>query len=230
MKKERKALLIASLLVLCIAVGSLATYALMQSVTKTATNVFASDRNIGITLSEPDWEAHGSEDAKRYVPGQIIDKDPQVTLNDNSVSAYVALKVQYFEGVGDGEKQITYGEFKEKFLEDTKDGTRPMDFSENWTLISTEAMKDKTENGTTDISDVYMYNKILTLDDASTQIKENVTEPLFTKVHLSSGLTADNVTKLLPRFNIKVTAYAVQSEGVQELEIGDILYEFVTSR
>ena len=57
--------------------GAFATYALLKTVTPTATNVFQSDKNIRITLDEPEWEDHGKSEAKAYVPGQKIDKDWQ---------------------------------------------------------------------------------------------------------------------------------------------------------
>ena len=48
--------------------GAFATYALLKTVTPTATNVFQSDKNIRITLDEPEWEDHGKSEAKAYVP------------------------------------------------------------------------------------------------------------------------------------------------------------------
>ena len=72
---------------------------------------------------------------------------------------------------------------------------------------------------------MYMYNKPLDKDNANTDIKENISKPLFTKVHLSNEITADNTTKRLPEFNIKVTAYAVQAEGVSVEEAKNSLLE-----
>ena len=66
---------------------------------------------------------------------------------------------------------------------------------------------------------VYIY--VFNLSD----IKENISKPLFTKVHLSNEITADNTTKRLPEFNIKVTAYAVQAEGVSVEEAKNSLLE-----
>ncbi len=74
-----------------------------------------------------------------------------------------------------------------------------------------------------------MYKNILTQDDASTTVLENVTEPLFTNVHLSADLTQDENTHLLPNFNIKVTAYAVQAYGISMEEAKTALNELVTA-
>lgn len=59
---------------------------------------------------------------------QIIDKDPAVILDDDSVSSYVALKVQYFNE--DGE-EITFGEFQETYL-DGNSQSQGLDFSDSW--------------------------------------------------------------------------------------------------
>ena len=80
------------LLILCAAIsliftGAFITYAVLKTVTPTATNVFQSDKNIRIKLDEPQWEDHGRSEALGYVPGQKIDKDPTVTLQADSVDS-----------------------------------------------------------------------------------------------------------------------------------------------
>ena len=150
MTSGNKRLARSMLLILCAAIsliftGAFVTYAVLKTVTPTATNVFQSDKNIRIKLDEPQWEDHGSSEALGYVPGQKIDKDPTVTLQADSVDSY----------------------------------------------------KD-----------------ILSQDAASTVKKENMTEPLFTRVYLSRDIQQDEVKKKLPEFNIKITAYAIQADGI----------------
>ena len=96
MKGKQKILLLVCSVIAVVSVSCMAAYALLKTVTETKTNVFASDKSISIDLTEPQWERYGKEAAKVYVPGQTIDKDPTVSLNDESISAYVALKVQFF--------------------------------------------------------------------------------------------------------------------------------------
>ena len=98
MKGKQKILLLVCSVIAVMSVSGMAAYALLKTVTETKTNVFASDKSISIDLTEPQWERYGKEAAKAYVPGQTIDKDPTVSLNDESISAYVALKVQFFTG------------------------------------------------------------------------------------------------------------------------------------
>ena len=92
MKGKQKILLLVCSVIAVVSVSCMAAYALLKTVTETKTNVFASDKSISIDLTEPQWERYGKEAAKVYVPGQTIDKDPTVSLNDESISAYVALK------------------------------------------------------------------------------------------------------------------------------------------
>ena len=99
MTSGNKRLARSMLLILCAAIsliftGAFITYAVLKTVTPTATNVFQSDKNIRIKLDEPQWEDHGRSEALGYVPGQKIDKDPTVTLQADSVDSYVALKVR----------------------------------------------------------------------------------------------------------------------------------------
>lgn len=197
------------LLILCAAIsliftGAFVTYAVLKTVTPTATNVFQSDKNIRIKLDEPQWEDHGMSEALGYVPGQKIDKDPTVTLQADSVDSYVALKVQYY---GADNKELTGEEFGRLYLNKDKQdeiNSEGIDYSYAWEYIGMAA-DDKGE--------VYIYKDILSQDAASTVKKENVTEPLFTRVYLSRDIQQDEVKKRLPEFNIKITAYAIQADG-----------------
>ena len=143
-------------------------------------------------------------EALGYVPGQKIDKDPTVTLQADSVDSYVALKVQYY---GANNQELTGEEFGRLYLnKDKQDGidSEGIDYSYAWEYIGMAA-DDKGE--------VYIYKDILSQDAESTVKKENVTEPLFTRVYLSRDIQQDEVKKKLPEFNIKITAYAIQADG-----------------
>ena len=130
MKKKQKILLLVSVLAVLMSAGGYVTYSYLSTVTKTANNTFQSDKKIGITLTEPEWDDHGKTEALSYVPGQIIDKDPAVILDDDSVSSYVALKVQYFN---EDSEEITFGEFQETYL-DGNSQSQGLDFSDSWVL------------------------------------------------------------------------------------------------
>ena len=203
MKGKQKILLLVCSVIAVVSVSCMAAYALLKTVTETKTNVFASDKSISIDLTEPQWERYGKEAAKVYVPGQTIDKDPTVSLNDESISAYVALKVQFFD---EKNNELTFREFADRYLYGGSElANAGIDWSKDWTFIG-NANSD-LENDEYASRLMYMYNKPLD------------------KVHLSNEITADNTTKRLPEFNIKVTAYAVQAEGVSVEEAKNSLLE-----
>lgn len=225
MPSGHKRLARSTLLILCAAVsliftGVFVTYAILKTVTPTATNVFQSDKNIRIILDEPQWEDHGKSEALGYVPGQKIDKDPTVTLQADSVDSYVALKVQYF---GTDNQELTSKEFSTLYLNRGNGdvgGSEGIDYSNEWEYIGTSDI---------DKGDVYIYRKILSQDDTSTVNKENVTKPLFTRVYLSKDIQQNKETKKLPEFNIKITAYAIQADGITYDSAKTEMMDFINS-
>ncbi len=226
MPSGHKRLARSTLLILCAVVsliftGAFVTYALLKTVTPTATNVFQSDKNIRITLDEPQWEDHGKLEAKAYVPGQKIDKDPIVTLEDDSVDSYVALKVQYFDNYN---QEITREEFSRLYLNQDSlgvSGSEGIDYSDDWEYIGTSDI---------DKGDVYIYSKILSQNNEETIEAENVTSALFTRVYLSKDIQQDKETKRLPVFNIKITAYGIQADGITYDSAKQEMKEFINMR
>lgn len=229
MKKKRSIFLIAVLLLASTMAGIFGTLAYLQSVTETKKNTFKSDKNIQVLLREPSWDGYefadpvtqngegvngnytgsmsnlGFNQAHAYVPGQLIPKNPQIknSAAENGVSTYVALKVQYFNN---NSQEISYAEFKSAYLTDAG-----IAFDTNWSALT----KQNNEK-----YDVFRYRAALAPGDISSA--------LFTQVPLSINLTTDQNGKL-PEFCIKVTAYAIQSDNVQDTNANTLLYSFVTS-
>lgn len=230
-KKKKIAAIVSVLTVATLAVG--ATLAYLNDTTETVTNTFASNKNISISLREPGWDGYdfntpdseyqwgedvseanknnmdlGFNQAKSYVPGQVIPKNPTVkntgTAENDSVDAYIALKVQYFDNEN---KQVSYEAFKKAYLEETG-----IAFSSDWTLAETMA----------DNSQVYVYSD--TLPKALTVGTEST--PLFTEVPLSLDLEP-NDEGVFPQFQIKVTAYAIQKNEIAPAKATEKLLEFV---
>ncbi len=54
--------------------------------------------NVDITLTEPNWDAAGAEEAKEMYPGEAVAKDPTVT-NVGANPAFVRVKVEWPEDV-----------------------------------------------------------------------------------------------------------------------------------
>ena len=234
MKRKRAGLAITGLLVVAIiAVG--ATLALLSTTTGTKTNAFSSNRNISIQLRENKWDGYTFEDgagdsttgleenpnytgnkedlgvnqAKAYLPGQSIPKNPTVknnNTNGNGVETRVALKVTYFIG----EQQVTYETFKNKLL-----ATDGIEFNNKWKQI------DGNDND--NMADIYLYQDVLGLKEDV----NNTTTPLFSTVPINKNLQPGEDGKL-PSFNINVQAYAIQA-GIDGMSIEEEMVKFINA-
>lgn len=227
MSKKKKIIL--CLIAAAAVLGIGMTMALLSFTTNTKVNAFSSSKNIAIRLREPNWDGYdfndstdpdgtkvnpnysgdatqlGLKQARSYQPGQVINKNPTVmnigTEVNKSVPCYVALKVQYYNVTKNGntttETQISYDDFKSNYL---TDGGIVFDTTATtgWTLIGSKTGQDQ----------VYKYNSILQ--------NSQTTSPLFKTVPLKSTIAVDPSTGQLPKFKIKVTAYAVQSANVTD--------------
>lgn len=234
MKRKRAGLAITGLLVVAIiAVG--ATLALLSTTTGTKTNAFSSNRNISIQLRENEWDGYTFEDgagdsttgleenpdytgnkedlgvnqAKAYLPGQSIPKNPTVknnNTNGNGVETRVALKVTYFIG----KQQVTYETFKTTLLD-----TNGIAFdTDNWTKIQNSSDEK--------LADIYLYNEELGLEATN-----NTTTPLFSTVPINKNLQPGEDEKL-PSFNINVQAYAIQA-GIDGMSIEEEMVKFINA-
>lgn len=221
MKKSRLGAIITSIAIIAVLTIGI-TLALLTATTDTKVNAFSSNKDIDIALREEAWDGYtfkdtdpgngttaknendmtlGVNQAKNYVPGQEIPKNPTVknTGDENGVDAYVAIKVQY----------------DESFI--AKDG---IDFDNSaWELID-------TKNEETKVCAVYLYKKVLSTEEKDNQ---NVTSPLFNTVTVNPDLVPDETTGLLPDFSINVQAYAIQSAGIDADTVKATMMEFVNA-
>ncbi|MBS6341917.1 MAG: hypothetical protein KH501_13415 [Eubacterium limosum] len=177
MNKKRLAKgLTAAALIGVIAVGS--TLAYLSANTGQKTNKFSGGDIGGKTVEEFD-----SEKAENYKPGDVINKQPSITIDANSVNAMVALSVDYYgddvkaEKTEDGyiiqnaneatklsqEGFKRYGEVQGWNTGDTG----------KWTLIA------KSTNG----SELYMLNDQMDQNKAVTS-----TPALFESIKVNAGL------------------------------------------
>lgn len=205
MNKNKKRMakgIAAAALIGVIAVGS--TLAYLSATTGTKTNTFTgSNKNItGETTEEFE-----SDKASNYTPGEVIKKNPSISINANSESAYAALSVDYFgddvktkteEGkvvVEDGTK-MSQTAFK-KYAEVT--GWNLGEGNTAWKLIATSA------NG----SELYMYNAILAPKaDAAAAANE-----LFTGTKVNAGLRTITTEELAKETTIVYTYTDTNKNG-----------------
>ncbi|MEG0792374.1 MAG: SipW-dependent-type signal peptide-containing protein [Lachnospiraceae bacterium] len=213
MKKKKKIAVILAIAAVSV-LGASVTLALLTDVTEAKTNTFASSQKIDILLREPQWDGYQFKDipggdgtsanptikdaalenlgvnrAKEYLPGEIIQKDPQVKNSLDGVSVYTALKVEYY-GM-DTIKPITAAVFQADYLQ-----PNGLVINDQW-----ERIADSTPTST---SEYYLYKNILKKGEDTSKT------PLFSKVPIKLDILTNDGK--LPRFEIKVTAYAVQSE------------------
>lgn len=166
MKKSRLGAIITSIAIIAVLTIGI-TLALLSATTDTKVNAFSSNKDINIALREEAWDGYKFEDtnpgngttakdpenmklgvnqAKNYMPGQEIPKNPTVknTGDENGVDAYVAIKVQY----------------DKSFLAENG-----IDFNTKWKLIDTAA----------DGSQVYLYHAVLGVGNTTEALFNTVT-------------------------------------------------------
>ena len=100
-KKELSTVLAGALAVTAVVGGSLAYFTDKDNKVNTFTV-----GNVDITLTEPNWEGNGSEDAPAAYPGEPLAKDPTVK-NDGANPCFVRIKVEGLDSLGDA-GMITY--------------------------------------------------------------------------------------------------------------------------
>lgn len=101
-KKKILVLAVSVCLVAILAIGGTLAY---FTDTDAKTNTFTVG-NVDITLTEPNWEGSGSEDAPEVYPGEPLAKDPTVT-NVGANPCFVRIKVTGLDCLGNA-GMITY--------------------------------------------------------------------------------------------------------------------------
>ena len=193
------------------------TVALMHDVTEPVVNTFSASKGIALELKEPAWDGYelgtsypadktpgsianpavdsanlGITKAENYHPGDVIGKNPTVknTTSEKDLPIYTAIKVEF---IVDG-NTISKEDFEKNY------GTLQF---ENNKGINTKF----TEITTSEEYDLYFYEYIL---------KQNDTATLFDHVAINTDIKVEG--SKWPEFQIKVTAYGVQSLNIDAAE------------
>lgn len=116
--------------------------------TEKADNVFTVG-NVDITLTEPNWEGSGKEDAPEAYPGEALKKDPTVK-NDGANPCFVRIKVEGWEVLG-ADNKITY-------RTDYTDGK----LGDNWELHT---------------DGYFYYNKVLAVGETTDALFDQIVIP-----------------------------------------------------
>lgn len=152
-----------------------------------ATNTFTVG-NVDITLTEPKWDANINKD---LIPGKTIPKDPTITVEADSETAYTFMKVEVSEDFAD--LMIAYATATEK--------TNPKDVVAAW--FTTETSPEVMEMN---LEERYVILGVLSPKAAD----ESVT--YFDEVKIPAEVTQEMI-KADGTYEITVTAYAIQAEG-----------------
>ena len=192
---RKKSILTAVVLLLVILIGGMIAY---FTDTESITNKFTLG-NVDITLTEPNWSTTDSNNngvpdvAEQLSPGQTIAKNPTVTVESTSKSAYLFMTVEIpaiTTGVGG---DVT----KELFTYTTKTG---------WTEVTAKkSVKAKS------VVHLYVYG---TLDTPTTAAADTTTAALFDNVTVNTELTSAETESFSNNSNIIVTAYGIQIDGI----------------
>ena len=179
---KKKTIIAAVVLMLVLLVGGLIAY---FTDTETTTNTFTIG-NVDISLSEPTWTSTGAAKAESLMPGDVIEKDPTVTVETGSEDAWVFMKVE-----------VPCLNTTELFTYTVASG---------WTTIS---------NGTCSAGKavkVYGHNDSMKAGDSAT-LFSTVTFANLTDTQLAD-LTDSNAATTAIDLEMPVYAYAIQKDNV----------------
>ena len=155
---------------------------------------------ISIELAEPDW-TYGSAGAK-IVPGDVVDKDPTVTVKANSENCFVYVGIKN----------------DLKLNDKTLVGTLNIDASA-WEKV------DTTSDGT----DVYRYIGEKAPDGyVPLATSDTVLEEVFTTVTISGTAVNEDNIQQLANDTITVQAYAYQADNVEMANADNAAVTFFT--
>lgn len=221
-----------------LAVGG--TLAYMTAITETKQNTFTSDKGVDIDIIEEKWEEIGKDMAKKYTPGDVIAKDPVITIEKGNV--WVGMQLEYLDAL---KKNIAYGSVDETTNKKTGFSSYAQydGINESWQLIAknsegSELYMNKTALATGGKTAPIFDN--INVNAGIKQITETTNATYYTKTtKIENGvIVSEELTKVegvpttavaafdqdgnavafekLPPFEIKATGYAVQSENVLE--------------
>lgn len=187
--KKRKIILTSLALALVLVIGGIAAY--LTDATQTETNTFTVGK-VDITLTEPSWVAANGQE---IVPGQVIAKDPTITVAADSKDAFIFMEVTIPTGTVAGTANTEL--FK------LLDSEGNVGVNSGWTLVS------KTGN-----TYVYGYGAASAMEAVS----KNTTKTLFNSVKFVDNITSAEATALTGNQNITVKGYAIQATDLGTTE------------
>lgn len=195
--KKRKIILTSLALALVLVIGGIAAY--LTDTTTEVKNTFTVGK-VDIDLTEPAWTAakEANENyGKEIVPGEKFDKNPTITVANDSKDAYIFMEVTIPTGTVGGTANT------ELFTLLQSDGTTSAPDLTKWVEVASASSGNKH---------VYAYGT----SSAMTKVSKNGTATLFDKVQFKSAITSTEAQTLAQSDqDIKVKGYAIQADGLE---------------
>lgn len=189
-KKILSVALAASLAAVAVVSSSLAYF----TDTESKTNKFTVG-NVDIILTEDKWDAEANSN-KDLIPGKTLAKDPTITVDADSETAYTFMKVELSADFVD--LLTKYG---------TAENKDPAQVIDDWFVSE---VKPKIM----EVGDNYVILGVLSPKEAG----ESVT--YFDEVKVPASVTQDMI-KENGVYTIDITAYAIQAEGFYDADHKD---------
>ena len=218
-KKIVSVCLVVCLLAIAIVGGTLAYF----TDTDEATNTFTMGK-VGITLTEDKWTS--GSDALKVYPGQIYEKNPTITVDDNSEDCWLVATVTI----------SNLSELKALYANDTTGVKQDWGLSlagkgkmvtggiAKYAAVGAQATIEKQNVSGTMLSKDGANVAFLTYQEVADTIvytfyfqqphKANDTEVLFEEVHIPAIIDNDDITGKL---TVTVNAYAIQEVGFDDV-------------
>ena len=154
-----------------------------------ATNTFTVG-NVDITLTEPNWNSSGSQDAPEVYPGEALAKDPTVT-NSGVNPCFVRIKVEGLDCLGNA-GMITY-----------KTDYVPGKLGDNWVLHT---------------DGYFYYNKVLAVDETTDALFDQIVIPTgLTNGNAQTEYNVNVTAEAVQAQGAKASWSAVQAMTVPEI-------------
>lgn len=197
MKKNKKLLVLVALFLAVFAVGG--TLAYLTDTTTEKTNTFTFGK-VDIEIIEPKWDEHLRADenyGKKIAPGESFEKDPTITVKEDSKDAYVFMEVAVPTGTVNGKPNTPL------FTYEVENG---------W-----EEVVGGGSTATGKITKVYAYGNATQM----TKVAAKGKAVLFKKVTAAKDLKSSEMSALTGDQNIVVKGYAIQADGLGDVKAPD---------
>ena len=208
-KKSIVFIVVALLLALALIIGGISAYFTDSA---KATNTFTIG-NVNITLTEPHWVTTDSNNnsvpdaAENLVPGDVVAKDPTVSVESTSNPAYIFAKVEIPNYLNGADTPVNTDVFS---LWHDVSGTSTAGVNSGWVLVEDKGVSSNVHTY------VYAYASGSAVSNLTAVNPGASTTTLFDTVKLTTDNTVAQNASGATSLDVKVTAYGIQTDNITE--------------